>query len=182
MNRNFDIVQQLKSQIDDLGLWHKHLELKRHEFLTVKGSSDVNLYFIEKGSVRIFFEDDCEEQTIRLGYQYDFVGALDTLLSGRPSQLYIQAIKKCQFKVISKDSLKSLLNRKKENLQLWQSLLEALIIQQMEREIDILTTSPRARYNRVLRRSPRLFQEIPAKYIASYLRMTPETLSRLKKS
>ncbi len=56
-----------------------------------------------------------------------------------------------------------------------------LTLQQLEREIDILTKSPKERYERVLRRSPQLFQEIPNKHIANYLRMSPETLSRLKK-
>lgn len=69
-----------------------------------------------------------------------------------------------------------------ENKILWNKILEYLILQQMEREVDILLASPKERYERVLRRSPQLFQEIPHKYIASYLRMTPETLSRLKKS
>ncbi len=57
-----------------------------------------------------------------------------------------------------------------------------LIYEQLEREKDILIHSPRKRYERVLKRSPQLFQEIPHKYIASYLRMSPETLSRIKKS
>jgi lipocalin len=56
------------------------------------------------------------------------------------------------------------------------------VYQQIEREKDILTASPRERYLRVLKRSPQLFQEIPDKYIANYLRMSPETLSRMKKS
>ena len=47
---------------------------------------------------------------------------------------------------------------------------------------DILINSPMDRFQRVFKRSPQLFQEIPNKHIASYLRMTPETLSRLKKS
>ena len=49
-------------------------------------------------------------------------------------------------------------------------------------EIDILTNSPKERYKRVLKRSPQLFQEIPNRHIANYLRMSAETLSRLKKS
>lgn len=69
-----------------------------------------------------------------------------------------------------------------ENTKIWHLILGDLIIQQMERERDILTSSPLKRYKRVLKRSPQLFQEIPNKYIASYLRMTPETLSRIKKS
>ena len=52
----------------------------------------------------------------------------------------------------------------------------------MERELDLLTSSPHERIQRVLKRSPQVFQEIPAKYIASYLRMTPETLSRILNS
>lgn len=67
------------------------------------------------------------------------------------------------------------------SLLLWKQILELLVYQQMEREIDLLTYSPQKRYERVLQRSPQLFQEIPSKYIASYLRMSPETLSRLKK-
>lgn len=61
-------------------------------------------------------------------------------------------------------------------------MLEDLVLQQLEREKDILTSSPKARFERVLKRSPKLFQEIPNKHIANYLRMSPETLSRLKKS
>ena len=59
--------------------------------------------------------------------------------------------------------------------------VDSIMAAQIEREIDILTNSPKERYLRVLKRSPQLFQEIPNKHIASYLRMSPETLSRMKK-
>ena len=75
-----------------------------------------------------------------------------------------------------------MLDNNKELKASWIQILGVLLLDSMEREIDILTKSPQARYQRVLNRSPRLFQEIPNKYIASYLNMTPETLSRLKKS
>ncbi|MCH5717306.1 cyclic nucleotide-binding domain-containing protein [Niabella hibiscisoli] len=60
-------------------------------------------------------------------------------------------------------------------------MLEGLVVQQIEREKDLLIQSPRERYERVLKRSPQLFQEVANKYIAAYLRMSAETLSRLKK-
>ena len=68
-----------------------------------------------------------------------------------------------------------------ENIKMWQLILESFVLQQMERERDILTSSPMERYNRVLKRSPLLFQEIPNKYIASYLGVTPESFSRIRK-
>ena len=63
----------------------------------------------------------------------------------------------------------------------WNGILGHAILDLMEREQDLLISSPAERFNRVLARSPQLFQEVPNKYIASYLNMTPETLSRLKK-
>ncbi len=159
----------------------KTITIERNEFLKVKGSIDTNVYYIESGSVRIFVMDDFEEQVIRLGYKENLVVALDSYFTGKPSDLYIQAIKKTVLKVISKQQIKCFI-KLDNNYLLWTKILENLVLQQLEREIDILTTSPKERYLRVLKRSPQLFQEIPNRHIANYLRMSAETLSRLKKS
>lgn len=174
-------IDQLKNKLDKADLWHKTIFLKRYEYLKVNGSTNTNLYYVVSGSLRIFFEDEYEEQIIRLGYTHNFIVALDTFLSNKPSELYIQALKKCELKMITKKTFLDLIAQKPKYGQLWQKVLEQLLYEQMEREKDILIYSPRKRYQRVLARSPHLFQEIPNKYIASYLRMSPETLSRLKK-
>ena len=179
-----DWIAQLKSRIDQSvhNSWEKTIVLKRNEFLKVKGSTDTQLYFVEEGSLRIFIEDENEEHTIRFGYQNSFIAALDSFIKETPSELYIQALRKSQLKVMSKPRYMRFINEDAENGMLWWQIIESLICQQMEREVDILTSSPVERYKRVLQRSPQLFQEIPNKYIASYLRMTPETLSRIQKS
>ena len=159
----------------------KEITIERNEFLKVKGSIDTNLYYIESGSLRIFVLDNYEEQTIRFGYKENLIVSLDSFLTGKPSDLYIQAIKKTVVKAITKEQI-DLFLEKENNQNLWTKILENLIVQQMEREIDILTSSPKERYERVLKRSPQLFQEIPNRHIANYLRMSAETLSRLKKS
>jgi len=175
-------ITELVEKINTQNLWDRTLELERNEYLKVKGSIDTNLYLILKGTVRIFVLDENDEQTIRFGYKNNLVAALDSFLSDKPSDLYIQALKKTHVKVIKKSSFKAFIWSSSENRELWEMILENFALQQMERERDILTISPLERYMRVLKRSPQLFQEIPNKYIASYLRMTPETLSRIKKS
>ncbi len=159
----------------------KTVSIDRNEFLKVKGSVDTNIYFVESGSLRIFVLDDYEEQIIRFAYKENLVVSLDSFLTNKPSVFFIQAIKKSVVKVITKSKFDEFLKTEKNRI-LWTSILEDLILQQIEREIDILTNSPKERYQRVLKRSPQLFQEIPNKHIANYLRMSPETLSRLKKS
>jgi len=162
-------------------LSEKTVSIKRNEYLSVSGTVDTNLYYIESGSVRVFILDDYVEQTIRFGYKDNIIVSMDSFLTGKPSEFYIQAIKKTIIKVITKQQLELHLE-KETNKSLWSKILENLAIQQVEREIDILTNSPQKRYERVLKRSPQLFQEIPLRHIANYLRMSPETLSRLKKS
>lgn len=174
-------IQILANHIQDANLWHTKKELTRGEFLKVCGAKDTKLYYIEEGSLRIFFQDEYEEHTIRLGYRGNFIASLDSFISEQPSELYIQAIKKCQLKVITKEDFMRLVRSDEYLFNIWLKLLEQMIYQQLEREKDLLTFSPLERYKRVWKRSPQLFQEIPNKYIASYLRMTPETLSRIKK-
>lgn len=177
MNPILNFIQQIETQI----LWDDQLTLNRNEYLKVKGTIDTRLYFIVSGTLRIFVLEEFEEHIIRFGYKDNFIASLDSFISEEPSDLYIQAIKKTELKVINKSTFMNFIESSEANRETWQIMLSNLILQQMERERDILTTSPLERYKRVLARSPQLFQEIPNKYIASYLRMTPETLSRLKK-
>ena len=159
----------------------KSLTIPRNGYLKMGGTVDTNAYYIERGSLKIYVLDEEEEQIIRFGYQNNLVVALDAFFTGRPSTLFIQAIKKTTVRVITKQQIADFLQQE-NNRQLWTGILEDLVVQQLEREVDILTASPKERYLRVLNRSPQLFQEIPLRHIANYLRMSPETLSRLRKS
>lgn len=175
-------ISNLIDKINNENLWDREIELNRNEYLKVKGSIDTNIYLVTHGSLRIFVIDAYEEHTIRFGYKNNLIASLDSFLTEQPSDFYIQAIKKTKVKSLNKKRYTSFIESSQENRKIWLNVLENFVLQQMERERDILTSSPIERYNRVLKRSPQLFQEIPNKYIASYLRMTPETLSRIKKS
>lgn len=162
-------------------LWEKK-EFRRNEFLKISGSTDTSIYFIESGSIRIFIMDENEERIIRFGYTGNIIVSMDSFLSGKPSDFYIQAIKKTSVKVASKKDFYEFIQSDEAHMKFWMHILEDLVLQQLEREKDLLTSAPGERFERVLKRSPKLFQEVPNKYIANYLRMSPETLSRLKKS
>lgn len=167
--------------LDANGLFGKTLTLERGDFLKKAGSTDTNIYYIEAGTVYAFIVDGEEERIVRFGYKGNIIVSLDSFLTGSPSEFYIQAIKKCRVKIVTKKSFTRFIEQSETGTTLWIKMLENLVIQQIEREKDLLIQSPRERYERVLKRSPQLFQEVANKYIAAYLRMSPETLSRLKK-
>jgi CRP-like cAMP-binding protein len=182
LNYFMNPIASLKATFEEANLFQPCSPIKRNEILLSPGEFNTNLYFVESGSLRLFVMDELEEQTIRFAYQDSFFLALDTFITEKPTEFYAQALKKTSLKMTPKNDLLDFLANDFQAFKLWNKVLELLIFQQLERERDILTASPITRYQRVLARSPQLFQEIPHKYIASYLRMAPETLSRLKKS
>lgn len=175
-------IQTLHDKIENAALWEKEICLQRNEYLKYAGSTDTNVYYVDSGSLVISFDHNDDSHIIRFGYAKNLITALDSFITEQPSPLSIKALKKSKLKSISKNKYFDFIVQDPVNKEIWDRSIELLIVQQMEREFDILITSPQDRYERVLKRSPQLFQEIPSRYIANYLRMTPETLSRLKKS
>jgi CRP-like cAMP-binding protein len=168
--------------IQEQHLIAKTIVLDRNELLHYQSKADTNIYYVQSGSVRVFFNKNEEQQTIRFGYENNIITLLDSFFTAHESQYNIQAIKQSTLQVIPKAPLMNYLFQSKEGMELWINILEGLVLQQMERELDLLISSPEARYNTIAQRSPKLLQAIPHKHIANYLRMSPETLSRLKKS
>jgi CRP/FNR family transcriptional regulator, anaerobic regulatory protein len=156
--------------------------LAKGELLLREGEIEHHLYLVESGALRIFYLGEHEEHIIRLGYKGSIMNSLSSFLKSSPSELYVEAIRKTTLKMISKAELEAIIYANSDSQKAYITLLELLITQQVEREIDLLISSPVERLNRVLQRSPHLFQEIPLKHIATYLRMQPETLSRIRNS
>ena len=174
--------EQILAYVLTENLFEKTIILKRNEILKPAGTIDSNIYFLEEGAIKISILDREEERIIRFGYRNNLIVALDSFISNLPSDLEFHALKRTKIHVLSKSKFDELLKSNPNFLESWNKILQDLVLQQMEREIDLLTHSPKDRYERVLKRSPQLFQEISNHQIAKYLRMTPETLSRLKKS
>jgi CRP/FNR family transcriptional regulator, anaerobic regulatory protein len=156
--------------------------VERNNYIITPGQIEQNIYWVVNGAFKIYYQSAFEEHVLRFAYKNSTFMAIDSYINRLPSRYFIQAIKKSTIKTFPIKNVKEFISENKERLAQYNYLLESLILQQMEREIDLLIQSPIERYNRVLKRSPQLFQEIPNKHIAAYLRMSPETLSRLKKS
>ena len=168
--------------LDTHGAWEHTHTLRRGDFLCQAGDRSVQLWYVTNGTLRLYIDVEGTEQCIRFGYPGDLVAALDSYIKGEPTQFYVQALRQCEVRQVSRTAFRAFIDADPERGRWWQGVMSSMIYSQLEREVDLLLPSPEARYRRVLARSPRLFQEIPAKYIANYLRMTPETLSRLKRA
>lgn len=158
------------------------ITLPRNGFLITTGQRERFSYFVVSGALRVVFQSEAQAQNIRFGYTGSNITSLPAFFDDSPSLFDIIAIRKSKIKCLEKEALFCFVESSPQYRKIYQGILQDLVRQQVEREIDLLITSPAERYQRVLARSPKLFQEIPAVHIANYLRMTPEHLSRIRKS
>lgn len=163
-----------------LPLWTKSVTLKRNDFLVRAGQVEHHLYFVSSGALRIYLPDATEEICVGFAYGTSLICSFPSFVDNRPSDYCLQALKKTELLAISRADFLGLLDSNANFARFWRMELERVLVGRIEREIDLLLPEPERRLQRLLARSPHLFQLIPKKYIASYLRMTPETLSRLR--
>lgn len=160
-------------------LKHSIVSLERGEMLIRAGDPVKALYIVNQGLLHAFYVSEHEEYTIRFGYTGSIITSIPAFYNGGKSLFYLQALRKTVVYAIDRTVF---FQAKAEDPALeaaYIASLEDLAQQQIERELDLLTTSPSERIRRVMERSPQVFQEVPLKYIASYLRMSAETLSRI---
>ncbi|WP_345112973.1 Crp/Fnr family transcriptional regulator [Hymenobacter algoricola] len=163
-----------------LPLWRKHTSLKRGDFLIQAGQAEHHLYFVGEGTLRIYYPSRAEEICVGFAYANTLVCSFPAFVAGQPSEYCIQALRRSELIGISRTDFSAIMEAYPNFARFWRLELERAVMGRIEREIDLLLPEPERRLARLLARSPHLFQLIPKKYIASYLRMTPETLSRLR--
>jgi CRP-like cAMP-binding protein len=153
------------------------------------GQVNDKMYFIENGMLREFSYqdeeqdlDENEEQTFthRLMYENNFVYLVESFLDQKPSTTALEVIEKAKLWVISKQNIDKLYIEFPQ-----MNLVGRLIVEQKlkkyERYIGMLRQSPEARLDWFYHFHPELANRLPQKYIATYLNITPSTLSRVRK-
>jgi CRP-like cAMP-binding protein len=149
------------------------------------GQVNDKMYFIENGMLREFSyqdEEQNEEQTFthRLMYENNFVYLVESFLDQKPSTTALEVIEKAKLWVISKQNIDKLYIEFPQ-----MNLVGRLIVEQKlkkyERYIGMLRQSPEARLDWFYHFHPELANRLPQKYIATYLNITPSTLSRVRK-
>lgn len=156
-------------------------EVKAGEYLLHQGKICNRIAFIEKGLFRLFYLHDgkeittcfCKEDTITCSYQ--------SMLTQQPSEMAIQAIEDSKVISFSYESLQKLY----QTDLFWQQVgrlaaeNEFIIAECYNRFLN--TLSARDRYLQIMESDPELLQRVPLNYLATYLQITPETLSRIRK-
>lgn len=154
---------------------------KRNTLVLQSGKIENYLSFIEKGTIRYFTEREDKEITFGFALAGSFESAYDSFLKQTPSHYHIQTLEDTVLWSISYDDLQEVYTRTSVGQLIGRKASEELFILKSEREKSLLLYSAGERYEMLLSKNPELFRKIPLKYIASYLGITPQALSRIRR-
>ncbi|MGB3103877.1 Crp/Fnr family transcriptional regulator [Sphingobacterium siyangense] len=138
------------------------------------------LFFLEKGTVRSFYQKDYKEINTEFFFENEFFTAFTSYLTQEKTNLHFQCIEQCDLISIPKDLIDKLLREDTKWNILLNNILAKEYIKKCRRESSFLLLDANERYHYFLKQFPNADNRIPLFHIASYLGMSAETLSRIR--
>ncbi len=137
--------------------------------------------FIKSGSTRSYYIDDkLNETNLLLKSENEFITDYESFISQEPSTLWIQAIEKTEVILLSKNGLQTLYDTSFYWNKFGRIISEQIFLNSKRRTEQMLFLTPKERYLLLLQNQSHFFQKYALKHIASYLGITPLSLSRIR--
>ena len=173
-NLSFELETKIKNKI-------KFLKKQKGDFLLKEGQKVSNLFVIEKGLVRSFYNSNEREINVWFGFENVTLGSVMPLFFNQPSIENIQFLEDTTLYYISSNDLNELYKTSLEMNIIGRKMAEEYCKILEERSFSLQIHSALQRYNDLLKNQPETVQRISLGHIASYLGISQETLSRIRK-
>jgi CRP-like cAMP-binding protein len=167
--------------------WRAHRDcltrrfLKKGEFLVREGQVSSTVSFINKGSLRAYKELNGEELTKHFFFAHEYSTEYVSFLTRQPSEINVKVMEDAELIELHYDKVQALY----DEFPVWQKygrlIAEALFLTLAERTHRLLYYSPEENYLKLVEERRDIIEKIPQHYIASYLGIQPESLSRIRK-
>lgn len=154
--------------------------LTKKTFLVREGNICRHLFFLESGALRGYYNLDGREITHWFAFENDFVTSFHSFITGEPAVENIQLLEGSVLWAISKEKLTALFNEYHEIERLVRIAYEKYYIRLEERFVNAQFKSAAERYENLLLQNPHILEKAPLGFIASYLGISQETLSRIR--
>ena len=173
-------VTELNPQWEAYGHFFTGLDVPAKTILLREGEISRQAYYIQKGCIRLWFNDNGKDITFQFFFEGQGVSSMESFRTGRPSLFNLETIEPCSLLTITKGDFEKMIAEAPG----FRDVVEENIYLRLEHYFALFLSrirdTPEQRYRNLLRDHPEIVQRIPQHYIASYLGITPVSLSRIR--
>lgn len=160
----------------------KLITIKKQEYFIRQHDRSPMIGFVEKGMLRYTrIDNQGKEHIVGYTFQSELTGEYTANLCNRESIVSIQAIMNSSIYVINYEKFRDYLDESKENQELGRIITEQLFVMTYRRLIDSYCCTPEERYIDLMKQYPMLKELVTLKEIASFIGVTPETVSKIRR-
>ncbi len=156
-------------------------EFPKNHIVLETGQIEDYLSFVERGIIRYYIPKLENDLTFTFVFDNSFVSGYDSFLTRKPSTYHIATLTKTILWRLTYTDLQTIYNETEIGNLIGRQASEDLFIKKSKRELSLLNETAEQRYQNLFTEQPHLIQHIPLKYIASYVGVTPQALSRIRK-
>ncbi len=156
-------------------------EFPKNHIILKKGQIENYLSFVETGIIRYYIPKLENDLTFAIVFDGNFASAYDSFLTRTPSDYEGQTLIKTILWQLNYIDLQTIYNQTEIGNKIGRFASENLFLKKFRRELSLLNETAEQRYRNLFTEQPHLIQYIPLKYIASYIGVTPQALSRIRK-
>jgi len=149
--------------------------------LLSEGEKAQYLFFVLKGCMRIYFiRNDGREVTAQFFFEGQMVGSMESIFRNIPSKMYLESLEESELAVIRIDDFSEIVKKHASLREMMLLLLKNRLLYYAGLYISFITLSPEERYIRLIEEYPGILNRVSHHYIATYLGITPVSLSRIR--
>ena len=156
------------------------MKFNKNEMILKEGEVCRNIYYVDRGLVRQFYSKKGRIVTEHFGADHTIFMCIESLFKEEPTKLQVEALEPTVIYALPKHKLEQVALHNVNIQILYRKILEeSLIISQVHADL-VRFESAQERYKKMCKLNPQVVLRAPLVYIANYLQMTPETLSRVR--
>jgi len=148
--------------------------------LLKEGEIAGHIYFIKKGCLRLWFNDDGKDITFQFFFENRAVASIESFLKNAPSRFNLETIEPTSVLILPKESFNILMEEITELREGFQEIMMQRLENYTRLFLSRIKDNPQKRYLDLIENNPQIVQRVPQHYIASYLGITPVSLSRIR--
>lgn len=160
----------------------RKLTLRRNEYFVKENETCPYFCFIESGILQHSVDVSGEEKTTYLALRNSFTSSLSSFLNQTASRKNIKALAETDLWIVDLETFRNLVENNPAFHSFYYDLIEKQLCLIDDYRIDLLTMTPEERYNKLLQTEPKLLQEVPLHYLASFLGISTRHMSRIRKN